>query len=60
MLSSLRGCTGGGGTTLVAAVKEDIVRGSNPGTGALSEDELSEENWDRKLRSRGADISACG
>lgn len=59
MLSILRGWTGGGGTTFVAVVKEGIVRGMKLGTGALSGEECSDVNWDKKLRSSGADISVC-
>ena len=59
IFSTLRGCTGGGGSTFVAVVKV-VVRGTSSGTGALSEDELSDENWDKKLRSRFADDSVGG
>ena len=56
--STRRGCTGGGGTTLVDIEAVGMVRGVSSGTGAHS-DELSEEKLDNDDPENGS-VLFCG
>lgn len=60
VLSTLRGWTGGGGTTLVGIAVVETVCGIKSCTGALSEEELSEEKFEKVDELYGVLTSGCG